>query len=91
MALRIQKFKKKITQKIKQGENPSAFFEALAAIKKDQLKWDYHVSELAKWDTKAAKAYGVTGIPKTFLIDREGNIAAINPRYNLEEALLKVL
>ncbi len=63
----------------------------LAAIKKDQLKWDYHVSELAKWDTKAAKAYGVTGIPKTFLIDREGNIAAINPRYNLEEALLKVL
>ncbi len=63
----------------------------LAAIKKDQLKWDYHVSELAKWDTKAAKTYGVTGIPKTFLIDREGNIAAINPRYNLEEALLKVL
>jgi len=61
------------------------------AIKKDQLKWDYHVSELAKWDTRAAKAYGVTGIPKTFLIDRDGNIAAINPRYNLEEALLKVL
>jgi len=62
-----------------------------AAIEKDQLKWDYHVSELAKWDTKAAKDYGVTGIPKTFLIDRDGNIAAINPRYNLEEALLKVL
>ncbi len=61
------------------------------AIEKDQLKWDYHVSELAKWDTKAAKAYGVTGIPKTFLIDRDGNIAAINPRNNLEEALLKVL
>jgi thiol-disulfide isomerase/thioredoxin len=63
----------------------------VAAIRKDQLKWEYHVSELAKWDTKAAKTYGVTGIPKTFLIDREGNIAAINPRYNLEEALLKVL
>ncbi len=61
------------------------------AIEKDQLKWDYHVSELAKWDTQAAKMYGVTGIPKTFLIDREGNIAAINPRNNLEEALLKVL
>ena len=61
------------------------------AITKDQLKWDYHVSELAKWDTRAAKMYGVTGIPKTFLIDREGNIAAINPRNNLEQALLKVL
>ena len=61
------------------------------AIAKDQLKWDYHVSELAKWDTRAAKMYGVTGIPKTFLIDRDGKIAAINPRNNLEEALLKVL
>ena len=61
------------------------------AIKKDNLTWDSHVSELAKWDTQAAKQYGVTGIPKTFLIDREGKIAAINPRYNLEEALLKVL
>ena len=61
------------------------------AIEKDKLEWDYHVSELAKWDTRAAKMYGVTGIPKTFLIDRDGNIAAINPRYNLEEALQKVL
>ncbi|HLF65808.1 MAG TPA: TlpA disulfide reductase family protein [Saprospiraceae bacterium] len=61
------------------------------AIQKDNLKWKYHVSDLEKWDTKAAKLYGVTGIPKTFLIDREGKIAAINPRFNLEEALLKVL
>jgi len=61
------------------------------AIKADNLKWQYHVSDLEKWDTKAAKVYGVTGIPKTFLIDRDGNIAAINPRYNLEEALQKVL
>ena len=61
------------------------------AIEKDNLKWEYHVSELAKWDTKAAKMYGVTGIPKTFLIDRDGNIAAVNPRFNLEETLLKVL
>jgi thiol-disulfide isomerase/thioredoxin len=61
------------------------------AIQKDNLKWKYHVSDLEKWDTKAAKEYGVTGIPKTFLIDREGKIAAINPRVNLEEALLKVL
>jgi thiol-disulfide isomerase/thioredoxin len=63
----------------------------LAAIEKDKLKWPYHVSDLAKWDTQAAKMYGVTGIPRTFLVDRDGNIAAINPRYNLEEALLKVL
>jgi len=63
----------------------------LAAIEKDQLAWPYHVSDLNKWDTQAARMYGVTGIPKTFLIDRNGNIAAVNPRFTLEEELLKVL
>lgn len=63
----------------------------LAAIEKDQLIWPYHVSELTKWDTQAARQYGVNGIPKTFLIDRDGKIASINPRFTLEEELLKVL
>ena len=63
----------------------------IAAIEKDQLAWPYHVSELTKWDTKVVKTYGVTGIPKTFLINREGKIAAVNPRTTLEEELLKVL
>lgn len=62
-----------------------------AAIEKDQLTWPYHVSELAKWDTQAARMYGVQGIPKTFLIGRDGKIAAVNPRTTLEEELLKVL
>lgn len=63
----------------------------IAAIQTDQLGWPYHVSELTKWDTKAVKEYGVTGIPKTFLIDRQGKIAAVNPRFDLEEQLLKIL
>jgi peroxiredoxin len=62
-----------------------------SAIEKDQLTWPYHVSELAKWDTQAARLYGVQGIPKTFLIDRQGKIAAVNPRSTLEEDLLKIL
>ena len=61
------------------------------AIKKDNLKWDGHVSDLKKWDCAPAKEYGVTSIPKTFLIDREGKIAVINPRLNLEEELVKIL
>lgn len=81
------------------GQNNSALDQRLDASKKawlkaieqDKLTWEYHVSDLEKWDTRAAKEYGVTGIPKTFLIDRDGKIAAINPRYNLEETLLKVL
>jgi len=63
----------------------------IAAIEKDQLEWPYHVSELTKWDTKAAREYGVSGIPKTFLIDRQGKIAVVNPRFDLEEQLLKIL
>lgn len=63
----------------------------IAAIEKDKLAWPYHVSELTKWDTQAARLYGVSGIPKTFLIDRDGKIAAVNPRFTLEEELLKLL
>ncbi len=61
------------------------------AIAKDGLKWPYHVSELQHWNSKDAKTYGVTGIPKTFLIDREGNIAAVNPRGPALEPALKEL
>ena len=63
----------------------------LAAIEQDNLMWDHHVSDLKKWDSAAAAEYGVRSIPKTFLIDRDGTIAALNPRRNLEEQLLKVL
>jgi len=63
----------------------------LQAIEKDELFWDGHVSDLKKWNSGPAGTYGVRSIPKTFLIDRDGTIAAINPRHNLEETLLKYL
>lgn len=62
-----------------------------AAIQKDQLAWDNHVSDLRKWEAAPLRDYGVRSIPTTFLIDRDGKIAALNPKYNLEEELLKVL
>lgn len=61
------------------------------AIKKDNLKWDTHVSDLKKWDSAAAALYGVRSIPRTFLLDRDGKIAYINPRSNLEQALKTLL
>ncbi len=63
----------------------------LSAIEKDGLVWDYHVSDLKKWESVPASIYGVRGIPRTFLIDRDGKIAAVNPRNNLEQELLKLL
>lgn len=61
------------------------------AIQMDGLEWEYHVSDLKKWDSMGAAIYGVRSIPRTFLIDRAGKIAAINLRgaSNIEEALLK--
>jgi peroxiredoxin len=58
-----------------------------AAIEKDNLIWDGHVSDLKKWESAPAASYGVKSIPKTFLIGKDGNIAYINPRNNLEEVV----
>ena len=63
------------------------------AIAKDNLIWPYHVSELTKWNSTAGQMYGVRGIPKTFLIDREGKIAAVGLRgaASIEQALKTVI
>jgi len=61
------------------------------AIKQDQLSWKYHVSDLKKWESEAGQLYGVRSIPRTFLIDREGKIAAINVRGEALEPAIKEL
>lgn len=47
----------------------------LKAIADDQLDWT-HVSDLKYWKSAAAKQYGVTSIPFTVLIDKQGKIIA---------------
>nr|MBS0037322.1 redoxin domain-containing protein [Saprospiraceae bacterium] len=63
------------------------------AIEQDGLDWPWHVSQLKRWECDAAQTYGVRGIPRTYLIDRDGKIAAVNPRAqtDLESELLKLL
>ena len=46
-----------------------------AAIQKDHLTW-HHVSDLKRWESAAARAYNVQGIPTNFLIDPNGVIVA---------------
>lgn len=61
------------------------------AIAKDQLSW-LHVSDLKFWDSKAAKLYGIKGIPFTVLLDKKGRIIAKNLRGTaLEQKLQEVL
>lgn len=63
----------------------------VAAIQQDQLAWDGHVSDLKKWECAPAGDYGVRSIPQTFLVGRDGKIAAVNPRNDLEQQILKFL
>ena len=61
------------------------------AIEKDGLAWN-HVSDLQFWNSAAAAAYGVQGIPATFLLDKEGKIIAKNLRgEELERKLNEIL
>ena len=61
------------------------------AIEKDGLAWN-HVSDLQFWNSAAAAAYGVQGIPATFLLDKEGKIIAKKLRgEELERKLTEIL
>ena len=59
------------------------------AIKRDNLSWTNHVSDLKAWSNEAAQLYKVTGIPFTVLIDKEGKIIKTNVRGEELEVLLK--
>ena len=50
-----------------------------AAVEKDGLTWP-QVSDLRGWSNAAGRLYGVSSIPATFLLDREGKIVARNLR-----------
>lgn len=64
----------------------------LTAIENDNLSWPNHVSDLQFWQSKAAKLYGVSGIPFTVLIDQEGKIIRTKLRGpQLEEELSRIL
>jgi len=62
-----------------------------AAIEEDNLTWDYHVSDLKRWESIPVAEYGVGIIPQTFLLDRDGKVAALNPGRDLEEELKKLI
>jgi peroxiredoxin len=62
-----------------------------SAIAKDNLPW-IHVSELKEWEGITSAMYGVQSIPMNFLLDKEGNLVAMNLHgAGLQEALAKVM
>ena len=58
------------------------------AIEMDNLIWPNHVSDMNYWQNAAAREYGISSIPHTMLIDRDGLILATHLRGpGLESAL----
>lgn len=63
----------------------------VAAIKKDQLAWPYHVSQLQGWQSPICQTFKITSIPSNFLIDKEGKVIGVNLRGEaLEDALKQI-
>ena len=59
------------------------------AIEQDQLTWPNHVSDLAGWRNAASREYGISSIPHTMLIDRDGRILATHLRGKGVESALR--
>ncbi len=53
------------------------------AIKRDGLKWPYHIydkaSSLRFFDSRLAELYGVKEVPTKYLLNPQGRIIAVNP------------
>ncbi len=61
------------------------------AIKQDGLMW-HHVSDLQFWNNAAAQQYGVSAIPYSVLVGRDGKVLAKNLRgAELEAKLAEVM
>ncbi len=63
----------------------------IKAINDDGLLWASHVSDLKFWQNEAAKNYGVSSIPSTVLVDKDGLIIGRNLRGEQLENRLKQL
>ena len=46
------------------------------AINKDQLFWEYHVSDLGGWQSAGSQKYGIRSIPSNVIINGDGIIIA---------------
>jgi peroxiredoxin len=63
----------------------------VAAIEKDGLEWESHVSDLKGWKSVPAAQYGVMQVPSNFLIDGKGIILAKDLRGQFLDDKLKEL
>jgi len=61
------------------------------AIKKDQLNWPWHISDLKHWNSKLANKYKIRSIPSNYLINPNGKIIGKDLRGDELDKLLETL
>jgi thiol-disulfide isomerase/thioredoxin len=61
----------------------------LKAINDDGLKWPNHVSDLMQWQSVVVKQFGISGIPYTILVGRDGKVIGKNVRGPMLEQKLR--
>ena len=82
----VDAYKKYTKTKFKNGKGFEVFSLSLdkkqgawiKAINKDELFWEYHVSDLGGWQSEGSNKYGIRSIPSNVLIDGNGIIIAHN-------------
>jgi peroxiredoxin len=60
----------------------------LKAVNKDGLTWT-HVSDLKGWKSSPVQEFGITGVPTSFIVDKEGKVIAKDLRGEDLEAKLE--
>ena len=60
------------------------------AMSKDRITW-MQLNDNDGWESHSALKWNVSGIPASFLIDKDGNVVAIDPEKNELEKKLKEL
>jgi thiol-disulfide isomerase/thioredoxin len=82
----VDAFRKFHKSKFKNGKGFEIFSLSLdktqnawvKAINKDQLFWEYHVSDLGGWQSAGSQKYGIRSIPSNIIINGDGIIIARN-------------
>ena len=61
------------------------------AVSKDKITW-LQINDSGGWDARSASNWQVEAIPASFLIDKNGNVVAINPeKQELENKIRELL
>ena len=80
----VDAYRKYTKKKFKSGNGFEVFSLSLdnkqekwiKAINKDELFWQYHVSDLGGWQSEGSNRYGIRSIPSNVIIDGNGIIIA---------------